>query len=60
MNLIISHSMQTDQWLQDHHYLHTTPAGAVLRMEFWDCNQLIGAMMWGRNTSPRQDQKNVL
>lgn len=60
MNLIISHSTDTDRWLREHHYLRSTPAGAVIRMEFRDNNRLIGAMMWGRNTSPRQDQKNVL
>jgi len=60
MELSISHNTDTDRWLQEHHYLHTTPAGAVIRMEFRQSNQLIGAMMWGRNTSPRQDQKNVL
>ena len=60
MELYISHSTNTDRWLQENHYLHTTPAGAVIRMEFRQSNQIIGAMMWGRNTSPRQDQKNVL
>lgn len=60
MRLDISHSTDTDQWLREHHYLHSTPAGAVIRMEFRDSEQLVGAMMWGRNTSPKQDQKNVL
>lgn len=60
MQLTISHSTDTDRWLQEHHYLHSTPAGAVIRMEFSDGDQLVGAMMWGRNTSPKQDQRNVL
>ena len=60
MTLMISHSTDTDCWLQEHHYLHSTPAGAVIRMEFVDSGQLVGAMMWGRNTSPKQDQKNIL
>lgn len=60
MILEISHSTDTDRWLQKMHYLHSTPAGAVIRMEFWDEGQLVGAMMWGRNPSPRQDQKNTL
>ena len=60
MRLDISHSTDTDQWLREHHYLHSTPAGAIIRMEFRDSEQLVGAMMWGRNTSPKQDQKNVL
>lgn len=60
MTLTISHSTDTDRWLQEHHYLRSTPAGAVIRMEFKDGGHLVGAMMWGRNTSPKQDQKNVL
>lgn len=60
MELIISHSTATDAWLRDRHYLKSTPAGAVIRMEFREGGELIGAMMWGRNTSPKQDQKNVL
>lgn len=60
MNLEISHSTDTDRWLQKYHYLHSTPAGAIIRMEFLENGQRIGAMMWGRNTSPKQDQKNIL
>lgn len=58
MRLQISHSTNTDKFIREHHYLHTTPAGTVIRMEFTDdAGKLIGAMMWGRNTSPKQDQK---
>lgn len=60
MILEISHNTETDHWIQEHHYLHSTPAGAVIRMEFRENGQRIGAMMWGRNTSPKQDQKNIL
>lgn len=60
MRLEITHSTQTDEWIREHHYLGNTPAGAVLRMEFREGEELIGAMMWGRNTSPKQDQRNVL
>lgn len=61
MKLSISHSTETDKWIANHHYLHNTPAGAVIRMEFTDDNdKKIGAMMWGWNTSPKQDQKAVL
>lgn len=55
------HTTEIDKWISDKHYLHSTPAGAVLRLEFLDENrQRIGAMMWGRNTSPKQDNKNML
>lgn len=55
------HTKEIDQWIKENHYLHNTPAGAILRLEFLDENhKRIGAMMWGRNTSPKQDQKNVL
>ena len=60
MELSISHSTDTDRWLQERHYLHSTPAGAVLRMEFREAGELIGAMMWGRSPSPKQDQKSLL
>lgn len=60
MILEISHSEEIDRWLCEHHYLHSTPAGAVIRMEFRENGQRVGAMMWGRNTSPKQDQRNTL
>ena len=76
--------MKTDQWIQKYHYLHSTPAGARVRMEFYiphmeaysilqntaDFNfnnltiqegkVLVGAMMWGRPTSRKIDQKTIL
>lgn len=61
MRLNILHSTELDKWIQERHYLHSTPAGAVLRMEFVEENGTrIGAMMWGRNPSPKQDQQNQL
>ncbi|MBO4975987.1 MAG: hypothetical protein J6D17_14800 [Bacteroides sp.] len=61
MKLNIVHSTELDGWIKEHHYLHTTPAGAVLRMEFLDdAGCRIGAMMWGRNPSPKTDQNNQL
>lgn len=60
MELVISHRTDTDRWLHERHYLHSTPAGAIIRMEFLENGQRIGAMMFGRNTSPKQDQRNVL
>lgn len=60
LELKISHTKNTDKWIEEHHYLHTVPAGAVIRMEFYDGDRLVGAMMWGRNTSPKQDQINQL
>lgn len=60
MTLNIIHSIELDRWIAEHHYLHSTPAGAVLRMEFVEDGQRVGGMMWGRNTSPKQDQRNIL
>ena len=61
MRLNILHTVELDQWIKEHHYLHSTPAGAVIRMEFLNDNgQRIGGMMWGRNTSPKQNQHNQL
>lgn len=83
MDLHISHSEATDYWIQRHHYLHSTPAGARVRMEFYisysealqltqesgidlstldtrEGKYLVGAMMWGRPTSRKIDQKAIL
>lgn len=55
------HSTELDRWIANHHYLHSTPAGAVLRLEFLnDQRERIGAMMWGRPTSPQIDQQHIL
>lgn len=61
MKIIIVHTTELDRWIADNHYLHSTPAGAMIRMEIQDdAGRRIGGMMWGRNTSPKQDQKHVL
>lgn len=61
MKLKQIHTTEMDKWIAEHHYLHSTPAGAVLRLEIQDdAGQRIGGMMWGRNPSPRQDQQSVL
>ena len=61
MKLKQIHTTEIDKWIAEHHYLHSTPAGAVLRLEIQDdAGQRIGGMMWGRNPSPRQDQQSVL
>lgn len=61
LKLNIVHTTEIDKWIAERHYLRSTPAGAVIRMEFLDgSGKRIGAMMWGRNTSPKQDQENLL
>lgn len=35
LELLISHHTKTDNWIRQHHYLHCTPAGAKIRMEFY-------------------------
>lgn len=61
MKINIMHTTELDCWIKEKHYLHSTPAGAVLRMEFTDDNgERIGGMMWGRPTSPKIDQKSIL
>ena len=55
------HTTEIDCWIKEHHYLHSTPAGAVLRLEFLnDQNQRVGGMMWGRPTSRKLDQQHLL
>ena len=61
MKLNIVHSTKIDEYIRENHYLHTTPAGAILRIEVLDDNDCrIGAMLWGRNPSPKQEQREVL
>lgn len=61
MTLSIVHSTDLDRWIAERHYLLSTPAGAVIRMEFYSADRRrIGGMMWGRNTSPKQDHPNLL
>lgn len=62
IHLKIEHSREIDEWIRQHHYLGTVPAGAVLRMRFIDdaTGETVGGMLWGRNPSPKQDQYNQL
>ena len=61
MTLRQLHSTELDRWIKEHHYLKSTPAGAVLRLEFLNhAGERIGAMMWGRPVSPQVDQKHKL
>ena len=54
------HSTELDRWIAERHYLHSAPAGAILRLEFLENDNRIGAMMWGRPTSPKIDQQHIL
>ena len=61
IKLKIAHDTEIDHWIAERHYLKSTPAGAIVRMEF--CapdNTRLGAMMWGRPTSPKVDQENIM
>lgn len=61
IRLYVEHDVSVDQWLCEHHYLHSTPAGAVLRLCFKNSEeQVIGCMMWGRPTSRKLDQRSIL
>lgn len=61
MKLEECHSKELDRYITEHHYLHSVPAGAILRL--WvkdDEGNIIGAMMWGRPTARTYDQKKML
>lgn len=59
--LYVEHSISLDEWLKAHHYLHSTPAGAVLRLCFKDqTGKVLGCMMWGRPVSRKIDQTKIL
>jgi hypothetical protein len=56
MRLNILHTVELDSWIKDHHYLHSTPAGAVIRLEFLtDTGERIGGMMWGQKSIPEAE-----
>ena len=61
MKLEECHSTELDKYIIEHHYLHSVPAGAILRL--WikdDANNIIGAMMWGRPTARTYNQTRIL
>lgn len=57
----VCHSTELDKWIEERHYLKSTPAGARLRLWILNENQeRIGAMMWGRPVARNLDQKHIL
>jgi len=59
--LCIEHDTTVDDWIKANHYLHSVPAGAILRMCFKDRQQsVLGCMMWGRPSSRKIDQEKIL
>ena len=55
------HTTELDAWIAERHYLHSTPAGAVIRLEFVDGDgERIGAMLWGRPSAQKLDQRQLL
>ncbi len=61
MRIVEVHSTELDRWIAARHYLRSTPAGAVLRLEIQDdAGQRIGGMLWGRPVSPKLDQVHLL
>jgi hypothetical protein len=61
LRLEICHTKAVDKYIIEHHYLHSAPAGAKLRL--WvkdDDNNTIGAMMWGRPTARTYDPIRIL
>jgi hypothetical protein len=61
LRIDICHDISLDKWIAERHYLHSTPAGAKVRMWFKDDNgNTIGAMMWGRPSARMLDQNKML
>lgn len=60
MRIEILHTKQLDEWIANRHYLHTTPAGARIRMAFYIGKMMVGAMMWGRPTARYIDNDSVM
>lgn len=52
---------ELDDWIKERHYLHSTPAGARLRLWVLDLDgKRIGAMMWGRPNARSLNQNQLL
>ena len=61
LKLNILHTTELDQWIKEHHYLHTLPPAAKIRMEFVDDDgERIGGMLWGIPTAPKLDKEHLL
>lgn len=61
IKLYVEKDTSIDKWICEHHYLHSTPAGAVLRLCFENSEgKLIGGMMWGRPVSRKIDQYGIM
>ena len=60
MKLEISRKTDVDAYLTAHHYLHSAPAGARLRLWIKEGGAVIGAMMWGRPTARTYDPHRIL
>jgi len=61
VRLYVEHDTTVDNWIREYHYLHSVPAGAILRFCFKNASEeILGCMMWGRPTSRKINQKNIL
>jgi hypothetical protein len=61
MRIEVSHKTDVDKWIIEHHYLHSVPA--VARLRLWvkdDAGNIIGAMMWGRPTARAYDSTRIM
>lgn len=60
IRLVISHSMELDDWIAKRHYLGYCPPGAKLRAWIFMGNIPIGAIMLGRPSAHAYDNGTVL
>ena len=60
MQMTVLHSRELDAWIAARHYLKSTPACSVLRLEFTEDGWRVGGMLWNKPTSPHSDQKHLL
>lgn len=61
IRLYVEHDISVDEWIRKNHYLHSVPAGAIIRLCIKDKAQhVVGCMMWGRPSSRKIDQYAIL
>jgi len=61
ISLRILHDTSLDCWIRDRHYLKSVPAGAKIRMCFYNRQEeIIGGMLWGHPTARKLNQQCLL
>ncbi len=56
LEVVEEHNNKVLKWICKHHYLHSTPAGARVRIAVYHKGWLVGALLIGRPVARNEDQ----